>query len=104
MGARATQAIGSRSMKRSFFSRLRHSISRIAVRRRAATLRAAHYATESLENRRLLTAVVTATLTDNTATSVLPGSTIHYTEVVSNTAAVGGGNDALLLQIANTLD
>lgn len=72
--------------------------------RRLAVQRAALYAAEALERRVLLSATITATLTDNTSTAVTPGSTIHYTEVVSNTAAVGAGNDALAVQIANTLD
>jgi uncharacterized repeat protein (TIGR01451 family) len=59
---------------------------------------------EHLEPRSLLAAIVTATLTDNTVGPVAPGGTIHYTETISNTAAIGAGNDALNLQIAQALD
>src|SRR5262245_60825854 len=59
---------------------------------------------EQLESRSLLAAVVTATLTDNNTGGVSPGATIHYTEVISNTAAIGAGNDALNLQISQALD
>src|SRR5262245_36614925 len=59
---------------------------------------------EQLESRSLLAAVITATLTDNNSGGVSPGATIHYTEVISNTAAIGAGNDALNLQIAQALD
>jgi uncharacterized repeat protein (TIGR01451 family) len=59
---------------------------------------------EQLESRLVLAAVITATLTDNTAVPLAPGATIHYTEVISNTAAIGAGNEALNLQIAQALD
>jgi uncharacterized repeat protein (TIGR01451 family) len=59
---------------------------------------------EMLEPREVLAAVITATLTDNTAGPVAPGGTIHYTEIISNTAAIGAGNEALNLQIAQALD
>ncbi|MGH9929338.1 MAG: beta strand repeat-containing protein, partial [Pyrinomonadaceae bacterium] len=41
-------------------------------------------------------AAITATLTDNVtlATKVVPGGTINYTAVITNTAAAGAGNEA----------
>ena len=50
--------------------------------------------------------VITATLSDNTAaaTKVVPGGTINYTAVISNTAAPGAGNDATSVIFSNPLD
>ncbi len=59
---------------------------------------------ECLESRSLLAAIVTATLTDNSSGGVAPGATINYTEIISNTAAIGAGNDALNLQNSQALD
>ncbi len=55
---------------------------------------------EALETRIAPAAIITGSLTDNTASAVLPGDTIHYTEVVSNT----GDTSALNLQISHLIN
>ena len=55
---------------------------------------------EVLETRIAPAAIITGSLTDNTASAVLPGDTIHYTEVVSNT----GDSSALNLQISHLVN
>ena len=55
---------------------------------------------EALETRIAPAAIITGSLTDNTASAVLPGDTIHYTEVVSNT----GDASALNLQISHLIN
>jgi len=59
---------------------------------------------ERLEDRIAPAAIISATLTDNTGSPVAAGGTIHYTETVSNSAVIGAGNEALLLQITHGLD
>ncbi|HEV7743377.1 MAG TPA: DUF4214 domain-containing protein [Pyrinomonadaceae bacterium] len=51
-------------------------------------------------------AVITATLTDNipAATKVVPGGTINYTAVISNTGAASPADDATSLQYSGPLD
>ena len=55
---------------------------------------------EVLESRIAPAAIITGSLTDNTATAVLPGGTILYTEVISNT----GDASALNLQISHVVN